>query len=41
LESILSGINDAACEIEQISINAQDQTELDLRLNEIVNKFNI
>ena len=39
--NILSSINDVTCEIEQISINAQNQTELALRLNEIVNKFNI
>lgn len=39
--NILSSINDVTCEVGQISINAQNQTELALRLNEIVNKFNI
>lgn len=40
-EEILSSVNEVACGVEQISINAQNQTELALRLNDIVNKFNI
>ncbi|OOM73156.1 methyl-accepting chemotaxis protein [Clostridium sp. BL-8] len=40
-ESILSSVNEVACGVEQISINAQSQTELALRLNDIVNKFSI
>ena len=39
--NILSSINEVTCEVEQISINAQNQTELALKLSEIVNKFSI
>ncbi|EHJ02427.1 methyl-accepting chemotaxis sensory transducer, partial [Clostridium sp. DL-VIII] len=40
-ENILSSVNEVASGVAQISINAQSQTELALRLNDIVNKFNI
>jgi len=39
--NILSSINEVTYEVEQISINAQKQSELALNLNEIINKFNI
>jgi len=39
--NILSSINEVTCEVEQIAINAENQSELALNLNEIVNKFNI
>ncbi len=39
--NILSSINEVTYEVEQIAINAENQSELALNLNEIVNKFNI
>ncbi|AWK50189.1 methyl-accepting chemotaxis protein [Clostridium beijerinckii] len=39
--NILSSINEVTCEVEQIAINAENQSELALNLNEIINKFNI
>ncbi|OPJ65722.1 methyl-accepting chemotaxis protein [Clostridium chromiireducens] len=38
---ILNSINEVTHEVEQISVNAQNQSELTLRLNEVINKFNI
>lgn len=39
--NILTNINEVTCELDQISINAQNQSELALKLNEVVNSFNI
>lgn len=39
--NILSSISELTYEVEQISTNAQTQSELALKLNEIINKFNI
>ncbi|EKQ57838.1 MULTISPECIES: methyl-accepting chemotaxis protein [unclassified Clostridium] len=38
---ILNSINEVTYEVEQISSNAQSQSELALKLNEVINKFNI
>lgn len=38
---ILNNINEVTYEVEQISVNAQNQSELTLKLNEAINKFNI
>ena len=40
-DNILSSINEVIYELEQIFTNAQNQSELALKLNEIVNKFSI